>query len=258
MQQLSNILEKFEPISLSEMDAVELLNRTDTKYVFHSSMLPLILESLRNDYFILEVNGLRTCRYESLYYDNKNLECYLNHHNGKANRVKVRYRKYESSGVSFFEIKNKTNTDRTYKKRMKCSGLSLEMSETEQQFFEKYTSFKAADFLPSVQTDFTRITLVKKDMTERATFDYKLAFSCRDSVKTIDAAVIAEVKQSRFNYQSPIIKHLKSKHLAPRSVSKYCWGVVETHDHIKKNTFKLQLHEINKMLLKTQTNGTMG
>ncbi len=246
------ILQRFIPVSLNEMDAAELLDRTDTKYVIHANLLPAILENLSNDYRILEVNGMRPCRYESLYYDYDDFAFYKMHHNGKGNRIKVRYRHYETTDKCFFEVKRKTNKGRTIKKRIPSESLETEMNADQKLFFEKWTHLNPALLKPSVETDFTRITLVKKDFSERVTFDFQLCFKYSDSVKNFNNIVIAEVKQSRYDYNSPVIKFLKLKHIIPRSISKYCWGVISLNESVKSNMFKKQLLEINKMLIKTE------
>ncbi len=45
----------FEPISLKQMDAVALLNRTDTKFVMSTRQLLGVLAIVREDYWMLSV-----------------------------------------------------------------------------------------------------------------------------------------------------------------------------------------------------------
>jgi hypothetical protein len=42
----------FDPISLSEMGSVKLMNRIDTKYVVPQILLPSILDAARSDYYV--------------------------------------------------------------------------------------------------------------------------------------------------------------------------------------------------------------
>lgn len=252
----SGTLMLFKPISLDEMDAAELLDRTDTKYVFHSSLLGSFLKDLRTEYRILEINQMRQCRYESLYYDDDKFSFYQMHHNGLLNRLKVRFRHYETTDKVFFEVKRKTNKGRTIKKRIPGNELQSEMNDDQILFYEKLTQRDGHVLKPSVKTDFTRITLVKNDLSERVTFDYKLQFKYNDHIRNFDNIVIAEIKQARYDYNSPVIKLLKNKHITPHSISKYCWGIMELNNRVKKNMFKKQLHEINKILLRTNQYGT--
>ena len=58
MDNIENILQEFEPISLSEMESVKLMNRIDTKYAVPLSMLPSILESAKPDYYAQEIDEI--------------------------------------------------------------------------------------------------------------------------------------------------------------------------------------------------------
>ena len=81
------------------------MNRTDIKFVFAESELPFFLEQLKTDYRVLDVEGFRMSRYESLYFDTENFDLFHHHQRGKANRHKIRYRRYVESDLNFFEIK---------------------------------------------------------------------------------------------------------------------------------------------------------
>mgnify|MGYP001488528463 CR=1 FL=1 len=91
------------------MDSVQLMNRTDTKFVFELELLGKVLNEIREYYYVLDINNKRMSAYRSLYYDTNDFEFYFEHHNGKTNRNKVRYREYIDSGLCFLEIKHKTN-----------------------------------------------------------------------------------------------------------------------------------------------------
>ena len=89
------------PLSLEELDKVKLLNRVDSKFIFHIRALNDILKEVSEYYHILEIDQKRIFKYESLYFDTPDFLLYRHHHNGKPNRVKVRYRKYLDSGEVF-------------------------------------------------------------------------------------------------------------------------------------------------------------
>ena len=55
--------------------------------------------------------------YKSLYYDTEDWKFYLDHHNGRVNRNKIRFREYVGSKLTFLEIKLKNNKGKTIKKR---------------------------------------------------------------------------------------------------------------------------------------------
>ncbi len=243
------ILNSFESIFLKEMDAVALQDRTDTKYVFHIDKLSELLKTLLPKYRILEVNGLRLSDYESHYFDDDASTFYHMHHNSHGFRFKVRYRRYVNSAISFFEVKKKINTNRTIKKRIPCDTISDSISGAEKDFFEKLTHLDASKLHPKVQIDYSRITLVSKDLKERATFDLFLKFHNNGKVSSYDKIVIAEIKQNSIDHSSPVIKQLKSMHIIEAaSLSKYCLGVYHLYNDVKKNNFKPQVHFLNKIL----------
>jgi hypothetical protein len=83
------------------MDSVKLQNRIDTKFMFRENILPSVLEKMNDYYYVLDIKGLRYNHYETLYFDTKDFDLYLRHHNGRVNRYKFRARKYvESNYIS--------------------------------------------------------------------------------------------------------------------------------------------------------------
>ena len=112
---------EFDPISLEEMDNVKLQDRVDTKYVLGAAELDDVLKAMLPDYRLLEVKGVRGTNYRSLYFDTPDLKHFQDHHNKRTFRVKVRFREYVGSGLTFLEVKRKTGTGRTDKARMKVT-----------------------------------------------------------------------------------------------------------------------------------------
>lgn len=68
-QHVAHLLEEFETLSLSEMDSVSLMKRTDTKFVIHEKHLLEVLKEIKNQYRILEINQNKLLPYNSLYFD---------------------------------------------------------------------------------------------------------------------------------------------------------------------------------------------
>ena len=64
-----NILKDFGPITLSEMDGVKLMNRTDTKFVFKRQSLNEFLEILKEQYKVLNIKENLISSYKTLYFD---------------------------------------------------------------------------------------------------------------------------------------------------------------------------------------------
>lgn len=246
MSKLQEILNTYSPITLEEMDSVRLMNRTDTKFVLHQKEVEQILAGLNSDYRILQVEGLRQSRYETLYYDSENFYHYLCHQNGKMNRYKVRKRNYVESNVSFLEVKFKTNKDRTIKKRVPLESITENLNHNDRIFIEERTG-TGMMLEAKLWNKFQRITLVNEKLPERLTIDCNLSFATNNQTVELDNLVIAEVKQESENRHSPFMNELKRRIIRPEGISKYCLGVMMLYPQIKHNNFKEKILRIKKV-----------
>ena len=242
-----NILNEFDSVDLSGMDAVKLMNRTETKFAFHLTQLDFVLNELKNDYKILDVEGKRISRYESLYFDTDNLDLYKQHHNGRLNRYKIRQRNYVESGTSFFEIKFKNNKGRTLKNRIQ-EEITEELSTgSKPKFLSKHTPFSVNDLKPVLWINYSRITLVNKNKPERLTIDTGLEFIKGSERTGFNGLVIAELKQE-YRKESPFLHLMKQLKIKEGSLSKYCMGIGNTYADAKKNNFKQRLSQLKQYI----------
>lgn len=251
MDELNRILNEFEPITLKEMDSVKLMDRTDTKFVFKFDQLPEFLNQLKNDYKVLDVNGNKISRYESLYFDTKGFDLYHSHHRGKPSRFKVRFRKYVESDLNFFEVKFKTNKGRTIKDRVKQKEIDGSIKEKAEELLTHKTPLKSTNLEAKIWVNYSRITFVNKHSPERVTIDLNLTFKNNEQNKTIENIVIAEVKQDKAAV-SAFLKLMKKYHIRQGAISKYCFGIINLFEKIKHNNFKPKL-----ILIKKALNGTI-
>ncbi|MBL4668243.1 MAG: polyphosphate polymerase domain-containing protein [Flavobacteriales bacterium] len=247
--ELNNVLKTLDPISLKEMDRVKLQNRTDTKFVFNTNLLPIILNDIKKFYSILEIKDKRTNSYQTLYYDTKELKSYIQHHNGKANRIKIRFRKYVESDLNYLEIKFKNNKGRTIKSRTKTSNIETELSQVSKKFIEQHSFYNGNEVIPVLWNNFTRLTLVHKTKNERLTIDLNLGFKSflDNTEKEIPHIIIAEVKQEKASGNSDFIKAIRKYHIRKSSMSKYCVGTALLNKSLKQNNFKERILKINKL-----------
>ena len=233
------------------MDRVKLQNRTDTKFVFEADLLPAILDDIKEQYFILEINQKRTNSYTTLYYDTEELQSYIQHHNGKANRIKVRFRKYIESNLNYLEVKFKNNKGRTIKTRKKINEIEEKLSNDSITFVNdnSHSFFGDEKVIPVLWNSFTRLTLVHKSANERLTIDLNLSFKSFDKSveKEIPHIIIAEVKQEKASVNSGFIKAIKKYHIRKSGMSKYCVGTALLNNKVKKNNFKERILKINKL-----------
>ncbi|OJV32045.1 MAG: hypothetical protein BGO29_00530 [Bacteroidales bacterium 36-12] len=233
------------------MDKVKLMNRIDTKFMVPLDKLEYLLQKATENYRVVEISGHRTLPYSSIYFDTEDYHMYTIHHNGKLNRQKIRMRSYLSSGVSFLEIKTKNNKRRTKKKRIQIDSRKFEhilLEEAEKDLITSKTPFNPDELSPSLQNFFSRITLVDKKETERVTLDINLQYRLVNSSECVHVKnlVIVELKQDG-NNTSDFKEWLLDLSVLPKGMSKYCLGMVLTHDNIKTNRFKQKLRYINKL-----------
>jgi hypothetical protein len=228
------------------MDGVALLNRYDRKYVFHAAWLPELFHQLKNEYRILEVNQKRICQYDSLYFDTPDLQLYHRHQYGRGNRFKIRFRKYVDSSLTFFELKVKTNRERTVKYRIKQPDIAYSLLGEPADFLEKQLPVKASGFAPQLFVSFKRMTLVHQSFPERATIDIGFVAERNGAKHESRHLVIAEIKQER-THRSTFASLLKQHHLPECAISKYCMGIISTEPKIRQNNFKPRLLQIRKI-----------
>ena len=246
MNSLPAIIAKFSPISLNEMDDVKLMSRIDTKFAFNANKMPELLVQLMPFYRILEIDGQLIHDYKSLYYDTDDRKFYLDHHNGRVNRNKIRFREYVGSKLTFLEVKMKNNKGRTIKKRIQVAAISDELSDKQQQYIEKIIGIPL-QVSAKQRINFSRITLVHKTQKERLTMDVNLTFENANKKGDMKHIVIAEVKQERMSRSSDFMRTAKEMHILPIRISKYCLTTLALNPELKQNRFKEKVLFINKL-----------
>ena len=240
-------LEQFSPITLEEMGAVRLMNRIDNKYVLPIQKLNALLKSLQEKYYVFEIANKRALYYKTLYYDTPDLKLYKKHHSGGLNRYKIRERSYVDSKLSFFEIKFKNNKNDTIKSRIKIDQINDSITGDSKNFLKEISGLNGDDFIPSLWVNYDRITLVSKELNERATIDLNLTFEFNGKKESLSDLVIIEAKREKSVKNTEMISALKKELIRPGGFSKYCLGIASLTEGIKKNTFKKKFLKIKKI-----------
>ena len=246
--EIDKLLSSFVPIGLHEMDKVSLMNRVETKYVFSANKLPDLLSHLSNGYRILDIDLMRIFPYHTTYLDTSDFLFYKQQLRGKLNRHKVRYRCYESTGLSFLEIKKRTNKNRTIKWRIESRLKNDPPDENETAFFKEFLPHDYRELSPVLINLFKRITLVSTNAKERITFDFDIAFTSPGGrIAELPFLAVAELKRDKDSGKSSFGIVMKQHGLRPNPFSKYCLGSTLTSDMTKKNSIKPNLLLINKI-----------
>jgi len=233
----------FNPVTLKKVGFENLLRRYDTKFLLSEEIIPSLLETLVPYYQILEIDNKRIFKYENLYFDSDDLFFYLQHHNKKFSRYKIRYRRYLSSNLVFFEVKCKSNKGRTVKERIKMDSVSFRLPGEAKRFAQNTisnnTRINLETINPKLWTRYHRISLVNQLIKERLTIDFNLSFACENSQEMhLKRLVIAEVKQEKINVHTPFMQCIRKARIRRTGFSKYCTGTALLNHRIKKNRFK--------------------
>ena len=252
---IQRTLEGFTPVTLEEMDGVKLLNRIDTKYLTNEATLRKVLEDASAaGYRALMADGAKLTPYNTVYYDTPALKMFLDHHNRRLVRQKVRTRVYVNSALSFLEIKRKDNHGRTKKKRIgipESELMDFSGNTSACAYLQKHSAYSVETVSPVLSTAFRRITLVNPAATERLTIDTGLHFeNFRTGRKaSLEDAVIIELKQDA-HASSRMKGILLENRVKPMRISKYCIALTLTDPSAKSNRFKVKVRRIEKTINK--------
>jgi len=248
LAEIVEILEGFVPVNLEGIAAVRYMNRVDTKYLFSSGRLPELLRGVQQHYSALEIENMREFPYKTVYFDTPDLLFYTQHITGKLNRTKVRIRTYESNGLTFLEVKQKSNKGRTCKSRLEKEPGDMNHIEQSREFLNELVSPEAAALKPVITTSFTRITLVNLERSERITIDYNLAWNnFRGDSLRMPFLAIAEIKSDKSTAMSPFFLMLKEMGVRRTGFSKYAVGMALVNRTERQNNLKPKFLLINRI-----------
>ena len=243
----ARMLGEFQPTTLDALAAVSLLNRVDTKYLIPVAELPGMLTTLVQAYSVLDVDGQREHTYRTTYFDTPTLALYRDHHAGRAVRHKVRSRTYVDSGLSFFEIKTRTDAGRTVKYRLETASPLTTLTPAARTLLAAHLPPEEQALQPILRNDFRRITLVGLHTAERLTLDLGVQFEYEGKTAVLPGVVIAELKQSGIDRGSPVAQLMARRQIRPTSLSKYCVGVAMLLPHTIEQAFAAQLQAIQAL-----------
>ena len=245
MRDLQDILSNFSPIQLNQMDAVSLMKRIDQKYLMSYNQLVTLLPLLTDHYKCLTINDIKYFNYGTTYYDVPNFLMYNDHHNGKLNRFKIRFRDYENTENSFLEIKKRTNKGLVIKERILVDYKAHNLNQNNVKFISDYAPYDVKCLEVKLVNAFNRITLVNLEQKERVTIDTNISFSNNDFQIELPQLAVVELKREKHNSNSLITKTFKEQGITASSFSKYAIGVAMTNEGVKKNKFKQKINYIN-------------
>lgn len=217
---------QLEAVDLAELNRdAELHTRKDRKYVVPVSMLPSILAGC--DLRVLEIDGSRSFRYESVYFDTPSFLSYRNAAQKRRRRFKVRTRSYLDSGLCWLEVKTR-NRRKTNAKHRFAYNIEHRTAITDDGLafiaeFDLVAPF-GNELAPALITRYRRITLLDVDSSSRITIDRNVEWETPGGESTqLEDMAIVETKTA--GTPCSFDHRLWGDHLRPVRISKYGTGL---------------------------------
>lgn len=246
---MAGALAQLPPITLDEVLAEAALQvRVDRKYLVPIEVFVELVTRLRDRFAVLEIDGQRMFRYESVYFDTPSLRLYRQHVQRRRYRYKVRTRSYLDSGECSFEVKLKGNRSETVKSRMSYpledrARLTAPAWEfLAEQLRSTYGIGIDAELRPALATTYRRSTLVDRDRHARMTCDIDLRFTDRTaSVDVLPSTVLVESKTAGRAGAADLV--LRELQVRPIQVSKYCVAAALLNPGLRANPWHRTLRQ---------------
>lgn len=234
------LLAGFPPISLAGLEQrAALMDREDRKFVVPQHALQELLAALADQMQVLEVDGRRSSRYDSTYFDTADARLFRAHAQGRRLRYKVRTREYTDLGTRYVEVKLKGARGRTVKVRERCTedehrhGGPGVLAFAAQTVRAHYGQRPAGDLVPTLSVLYDRSTLVARAEELRVTIDSGLRFADpagRQVAALRPGLVLLEVKSP--SGRCAVDALLLQQGLRPQSFSKYGLGLVSARTDV--------------------------
>jgi hypothetical protein len=219
--------EALAPLSLEEVLAVaDLQTRTDRKYLVDPEVFARLVDEVGAGLGVLEMDGVRSFRYESVYFDTPALDSYLGAAHGRRRRFKVRTRSYLDSGDCMLEVKTRSGRGETVKIRMPYDierRSCLDAAGLE--FVRTHAALPAgAALAPVLRTTYRRSTLVDLSTGSRLTCDADLECSSPAGASvSLPDELLVETKSA--GAPTAADRFLWRAGVRPVAVSKFCVGM---------------------------------
>jgi hypothetical protein len=235
------------PISLEELNAeAALQTRVDRKYVVPAATARQVLATFGGQARVLEMGGLRSFAYDSVYFDTPQLDSYLLAAHGRRRRYKIRTRTYTDTGTSFLEVKTEGTRAATVKERIPYNLADRSRITAEGLEYVHETLAAAVGDVPAgtlgpvLETRYRRITLYLPESGSRATIDSDVTWQARDGQPwVLTGSVVLETKSG--SAAGPLDRHLWQHGVRPSRISKFATGMAALHPRLPANRWNRTL-----------------
>lgn len=219
-------LDRMQPVGLDELNSdASLLTRKDRKYIVPASLVRQLGD--QGDLRVLEIDGLRSFRYESVYFDTPERVSYLAAAHKRRRRFKVRTRSYLDGGLCSLEVKTRERRGLTEKHRQSHDiGSRSCLTSEALEFIDGFDNIAplCGRLEPVLTTRYRRTTLLEPGSMSRITIDIGLECKKPDGSRiALPAMAVVETKTS--GRPCAVDHFLWSQHRRPVKISKYCTGL---------------------------------
>lgn len=238
-------LEGLDAIDLEELMAVaDLQTRRDRKYLVPTEHLASLVAGI--DGRTLLIDGARSFRYESVYFDTPDLRCYFDAAHRRPRRFKVRTRSYLDGEHCMVEVKCRDGRNRTVKhRRSHALDRRTELDDDAREFVGSLPGAApaAALLVPSLTVGYRRATIVLRGGEARVTIDVGVAWHPADRTP-LELPGLSIIETKTTGAPSPVDRLLWREGHRPTVISKYCTGLAALSPDLPANKWHrtLQRH----------------
>ncbi|KXK62317.1 molecular chaperone [Micromonospora rosaria] len=227
---VASALAALDPVGLTELiDRAALQTRVDRKYVVAVADLPDLLDRLTPYARVLDIDGEREFRYESVYFDTPWLASYHCAAYRRRRRFKVRTRTYLDSAQCWLEVKLSGARGTVTKHRLPYRPQDRDTVGPGRGFVdaaltrEQIHPTAGGTLVPSLVTGYRRATLLLPTTASRVTIDTGLTW--RHGPTTLHLPDLAVVETKTSAVASPVDRLLWQRGTRPARISKYATGL---------------------------------
>ncbi len=234
--------DRFASISLEQLiEEAGLQTRVDRKYVLPHSSAVGVVDALDSGIRILDTDGTRAFRYESVYFDTPDLLSFRLAAQPRRRRFKIRTRTYVDSRTAFLELKTRGARSATVKDRVGYRVIDRGILTEEARGYAAegldaigIDGGRADELRMRLTTRYRRATFVASDGSARSTIDTELEW--RDvSGTTLQTPRLAIIETKSGSAASEFDRALWRAGHRPVSISKYATGLAALHPELPRN-----------------------
>ncbi|MFC4530630.1 polyphosphate polymerase domain-containing protein [Sphaerisporangium dianthi] len=223
-------LERLAPVGLAELiDRAALQTRVDRKYLVPAEALPRLLEQLTPYAQALDIDGARSFRYKSVYFDTPGLDSYYGAAYRRRRRFKVRTRSYVDSAQCWLEVKVSGARESVTKHRLPYHPQDCDTVHPGRDFVDEALARESLgpatrnSLDPVLITEYHRATLLLPGAASRVTIDTGLAWQAAGSTLRLPGLAVVETKTT--SAATPVDRMLWQLGIRPSRISKYATGL---------------------------------